>query len=149
MPLKPAKGEIITIETEGLEIGTDIINKNAFIMHLKNNTYKFGATYNWDDLNDTNSESGLKDLESKIEKIINCQFEIVNQEAGVRPSVIDRRPVLGRHPKHENLFIFNGMGTKGVMLAPYFAQKLINFIRFNEHLNEEVNVLRFNKFFVN
>jgi glycine oxidase len=147
IPLKPAKGETITIENQELEIGKDIINKNSFLMHLKDNAYKLGATYNWDDLNDTISDSGLKELESKMNKIIipavGTKSKIVEQQAGVRPSVIDRRPILGRHPEHQNLYIFNGMGTKGVMLAPYFAQKLINYIKFNEPLNEEVNVVRF------
>ncbi len=148
VPLKPAKGETITIETNELEIGTDIINKNSFLMRLKDNIFKFGATYDWEDLNDSISEVGLKDLESKIKKIVipiagGGKYKIVNQQAGVRPSVIDRRPLLGRHPEHRNLYIFNGMGTKGVMLAPYFAQKLINYIKFNEPLNEEVSVSRF------
>ena len=51
--------------------------------------------------------------------------------------------------EHKNVYIFNGLGTKGVMLAPYFAQKLFNHIKLNETLPEEVNVARFNKFFVN
>ena len=143
VPLKPTKGETITVETEELGIGMDIITKNSFIMCLQNNIYKFGATYNWDDLNDNPSEKAVKELQNKISKLTNANYKIVNHNAGVRPSVIDRRPVIGRHPKYENLYIFNGMGTKGVMLAPYFAQRLVNFIRFKEPLMEEVNVDRF------
>lgn len=143
VPLKPAKGETITVQAEEIVTGNDIINKNSFLMHLQNKNYKFGATYNWDDLNDAPTQNGLQELESKLKKLTTANYKIIDHQAGVRPSVIDRRPVLGRHPKHKDLYIFNGMGTKGVMLAPYFAQKLVNFIKFNEPLNEEVDVLRF------
>jgi len=39
--------------------------------------------------------------------------------------------------------VFNGLGTKGVMLAPYFADKMTNFILKGTALPEEVNISRF------
>ncbi len=149
VPFKPAKGEVLTVESNHLNIGSNIINKNAFLMRLENNTYKLGATYNWDTLNDTPSQNASNELQDRLKKITDADYKVIHHEAGVRPSVIDRRPIIGRHPKHNNVYLFNGLGTKGVMLAPYFAQKLVNHIKFNEALNEEVNVSRFSKFFVN
>lgn len=149
IPFKPAKGEVLTIETKDLEIGSNIINKNAFLMQLENDTYKLGATYDWDNLNENIRGTGSDELKNKFTKLAEADYKILKHEAGVRPSVIDRRPVIGLHPKHNNLLLFNGLGTKGVMLAPYFAQKLVNSIKFNEPLNEEVNLARFDKFFVN
>jgi glycine oxidase len=61
----------------------------------------------------------------------------------VRPTVKDRRPLLGIHPEYNQLAVFNGLGTKGVMLAPYFANKLVNLILKNEPLPNEVNINRF------
>jgi glycine/D-amino acid oxidase-like deaminating enzyme len=149
VPFKPAKGEVLTIETRNVKIDTNIINKNAFLMQLESDTYKLGATYNWDDLNENRSQSAAQELKDKFKKISEVDYTILKQQAGVRPSVIDRRPVMGQHPKHKNVFLFNGLGTKGVMLAPYFAQRLVNYFKSNEPLLEEVNVSRFNKFFVN
>ncbi|MBP7809321.1 MAG: FAD-binding oxidoreductase [Bacteroidia bacterium] len=149
VPFKPAKGEVLTIKTKNVNIGTNIINKNAFLMQLESDTYKLGATYNWDDLNENQSQSATQELQDKFKKISEVDYAILKHEAGVRPSVIDRRPVMGQHPKHKNVFLFNGLGTKGVMLAPYFAQRLVNYFKSNEPLLEEVNVSRFNKFFVN
>ncbi len=149
IPMKPAKGEVICIEKQDLKIGNDIINKNAFLMQVGPGSYKAGATYNWSDLTDTPSEKGLKELESKLHKIITGPYKVVKHEAGVRPSVIDRRPVLGSHPIHENIFVFNGLGTKGVMLAPYFAEHMALFLQKKINLIPEVDVARFNKFFVN
>lgn len=149
VPFKPAKGEVLTITSKDLNIGDQIINKNAFLMQLKKDTFKLGATYNWDDLNDETSEKALNELKERFTKISGSDLSVIDQQAGVRPSVIDRRPVIGPHPGHKNIFLFNGFGTKGVMLAPYFAKKLVNFIKFKEPLNEEADVARFNKFFVN
>jgi len=149
VPFKPAKGEVLTITSGGLEIGTSVINKNAFVMQFDTNQFKLGATYDWDHLNDEVTTDALKELEEKFTKLSEASYKITGQEAGVRPSVVDRRPVLGMHPVYKNIFVFNGFGTKGVMLAPYFAQKLIKLIRLKEPLQEEVNVARFDKFFVN
>jgi glycine oxidase len=149
VPFKPAKGEVLTINSKTLNIGSSIINKNSFLMQLEKDTYKFGATYDWNNLNDNTSSDALSDLEKRFSKMAEADHIVTGHEAGVRPSVVDRRPVLGSHPIYQNMFVFNGFGTKGVMLAPYFAQKLMNFIKFKEPLNDEVNVSRFNKFFVN
>jgi hypothetical protein len=146
LPFKPAKGEVLTIGSKNLNIGNSIINKNAFLMQSKNDSYKLGATYDWENLNETLSESAKDELKGRFKKMADADFTIVDHKAGVRPSVIDRRPVIGHHPKYKNLYIFNGLGTKGVMLAPYFAQKLINHFRLNEPLPAEVNVARFDKF---
>lgn len=47
-------------------------------------------------------------------------YNVVEHKAGVRPSVSDRRPVLGPCKDYEQLVVFNGLGTKGVSLAPFF-----------------------------
>ncbi len=144
IPLKPAKGETLTIEADDLRIGDDIINKNAFVMNLNSNQFKVGATYNWEDLSDDPTQGGKEDLEAKLKKIINCNYKIISHEAGVRPSVIDRRPLLGKHPKYDNIYVFNGLGTKGVMLAPFFAEYMLGYLTNKNSLNAEVDVMRFN-----
>jgi glycine oxidase len=149
IPLKPAKGEVLTVKCERLELGSDILNKNMFVLPTANSTFKTGATYDWSDLNDSITEKGKKELQEKLDKLITTDREIVLQEAGVRPSVIDRRPVMGKHPQHSNILVFNGMGTKGVMLAPYFAKQLADHLLKGTAINPEVDVQRFNKFFVN
>ncbi len=145
IPMKPAKGEIITIECEGLELKKDILNKGIFILPLSENTYKVGATYEWENLNDTPTEKAKAELTHKLDSIINVPYKIIKHEAGIRPAVTDRRPVVGKHPHLNHHFVFNGFGTKAVMLAPYFANRLISSIRTGNTLNPEVDPLRFYK----
>ena len=149
IPTKPAKGEIISFATNDLGTGNEIINKNGFLMRIKIDEYKMGATYSWDDQTDIPTKEGLKQLETKLKKMIDVPYAITQHQAGVRPSVIDRRPILGIHPTYKNIFVFNGLGTKGVMLAPYFAEHMAQYLQKKIKLIPEVDVARFNKFFVN
>jgi glycine oxidase len=145
IPMKPAKGEVLTISCKDLKLQQDIFNKGFFIMPLGDNLFKVGATYEWEVLNDLPTEKAKAELIKKINTVIAVPYQIISHDAGVRPSVIDRRPVVGAHPEHQNLFIFNGLGTKAVMLAPYFAKELVSNIKNNTPINLEVNPNRFSK----
>lgn len=145
IPMKPAKGETLTIHCPDLQLKNDIFNKGFFILPLGNNLFKVGATYEWEQLNDNPTEKGKTELVQKLNSIITSPYEIIAHDAGVRPSVIDRRPVVGEHPEFKNLFIFNGLGTKAVMLAPYFAKQIVNYIQHNLAIDLEVDPARFKK----
>lgn len=146
IPFKPAKGEVLTISCDGLHLGSSIFNKGFFIMPLGNNTYKVGATYEWDNLNDSPTENKKQELIAKLNSVITVPYQIIKHEAGVRPSVVDRRPVIGKHPTLTNVYVFNGFGTKAVMIAPYFAKLFIKSLNSNESLMDEVNPSRFSQF---
>jgi glycine/D-amino acid oxidase-like deaminating enzyme len=142
LPLKPAKGETLTVKIKNLY--TDkIINKGVYILPIGDDLFIVGATYDWENLNDDITEKGRAEIAEKLAKVINVPFEIVKQEAGVRPSMIDRRPVIGLHPQHRTMGVFNGMGTKGVMLAPFFAKQFVDHLEHHLELNKEVDIARF------
>lgn len=142
LPLVPAKGELITIHAPDLNI--DYVLKAAvFIIPLGNDLYIVGATYEWKDLSNKVTETAKDELLNKLEKIINCSFKIVNQVAGLRPTVKDRRPLVGQHPKFKNLYVLNGLGTRGVMIGPYVANKLYNFIENDAVLDNDIDIKRF------
>ena len=85
------------------------------------------------------------ELEEKLRMLITSPFTVINHEAGIRPSVIDRRPVIGKHHTFKNIHVFNGFGTKAVMLAPYYANQFVNQFQQKENLDDDVNVTRFYK----
>ena len=143
IPLKPVKGEVLTIVAKELGLKNSILNKNGFIMDVENETYKVGATYEWNDLTEIITDKGCLELEQKLKQLISCDYFIVDQKVGIRPSSIDRRPIIGSHPNFKNIYAFNGLGTKGVMLAPYFANNFVNFYLQKQALNKEVDIKRF------
>jgi glycine/D-amino acid oxidase-like deaminating enzyme len=141
LPFKLTKGEVLTINFKNLKID-HAINKGAFLLPFNGN-YKFGATYNWDDFDNKPTEEGKEQLLKRAAKFINDEVVVLEHKAGVRPTVLDRRPLLGVHPEHNELAVFNGLGTKGVMLAPYFADKMVKLILDDKELPNEVNISRF------
>ncbi|MFB0907812.1 MAG: FAD-dependent oxidoreductase, partial [Spirosomataceae bacterium] len=58
-------------------------------------------------------------------------------------STTDRRPFLGKHPEFNNMFIFNGLGTKGVSIAPFFARQFRDFLLNGKEINSETTIERF------
>ncbi|HFS67098.1 MAG TPA: FAD-binding oxidoreductase [Flavobacteriia bacterium] len=142
LPLKEAKGELLEIKSNDLNI--DYVLKSAvFIMPLKNNNYKVGATFNWKDKTNLPTTSGKNELVEKLAKTINCTYQITNQFAGIRPTVKDRRPLIGTHHKYKNMHLLNGLGTRGVMLAPTLSEKLFLAIEKDRKIEKEINLSRF------
>lgn len=141
----PVKGEVLFIHAPALS-EKYILNKKVFVLPVGNQRFKVGSTYEWRDLTDIPTESGKLSITGRLEKLISCDYKIEYQRAGVRPATVDRRPVLGRHPEYENLFVFNGLGTKGVMLSPYFAREMVLFVTSkNGVVNTEFSLERFYK----
>ncbi len=145
LPLNGTHGDTIIIKTKNYDFD-GVLNKNLYVMPLGNQLYKVGASINWEKKEEEPSETGKNDLLNRLTAFAHFDFEIVEQQAGIRPTVKDRRPLLGTHRNHPELAIFNGLGTKGVMLAPYFSSNLLDHLLENKSLNDEVNIVRFEKY---
>lgn len=142
LPFKLTKGEVLSVDFENLTLEA-AINKGVFVLPY-NGFYKLGATYDWDNIDENITEKAKHELLNKAQIFIKDNIIVKKHEAGVRPTVSDRRPLLGEHPQHKNVFIFNGLGTRGVMLVPWLAQKFVRYLLHDEPLPEEVNINRFN-----
>lgn len=142
LPLNGTKGETLTIHAPKLKIDF-LLKSSVFILPLGNDTYKVGATFNWTDKTNTPTDKGRKELEDKLLKVITVPFKVINHSAGIRPTVKNRRPLVGKHPKYKNLAILNGLGTRGVMIAPTVAKNLYNYLENGKELSEEININRF------
>ncbi len=142
LPLTGTKGEIINIHAPELAIDF-LLKSSVFVMPLGNHYYKVGATFNWTDKTSTPTDEGLEELTSKLDKVISVPYTIVNHYGGIRPTVKDRRPLVGLHPKHVNMAVLNGLGTRGVMIAPTVAKQLFQYIENKVALDPEIDIARF------
>jgi glycine oxidase len=143
LPMNPVKGEIVDIEAEDIGLEKEILNHNAFIFRSHNNSFKVGSTYEWNELNEIPTEKRLSELKEKLKGLITSPYRVLNHRAGIRPSTLDRRPIIGAHPQYKNVFVFNGLGTKGVMLAPYLSKNFVYFYLNKSTLNTDVNIKRY------
>ena len=56
-----------------------------------------------------------------------------------------RRPLVGNHAKYKQLSVLNGLGTRGVMIAPTVAKNLFHHIESGQELDNEIDIKRFEK----
>jgi len=141
--LSPTKGELLTIYAPKLNIDY-ILKGSVFLIPIGNNLYVVGATYELNDLtHDITEKAKLKLLEG-LKSMISCPFKIVNHVVGIRPTVRDRRPLVGRHKNYQNIYVLNGLGTRGVLIGPYVAKQLYKFVENGIPLEKEIDISRFN-----
>ena len=143
LPLEGTKGELITIHAPALKLES-ILKSSIFIIPMGENRYLVGSTYEWTDKTNNPTQEAKTELLEKLERLIDCEFEVVDQRAGIRPTVVDRRPLVGQHSNHKSMYVLNGLGTRGVLVAPAMAETLYNSIENDTPLPEEIDINRFN-----
>ena len=144
LPFAPNKGEALIVEIENFP-ATNIFKKGINLVPLKDNLFWVGSSYEWNFDNDQPTELFRKKTEMILKEWIKVDFKIHDQIASVRPATLERRPFAGFHPLQKNVAIFNGMGTKGCSLAPFFADQFAQNIIYNSSLLPEVDIIRFAK----
>jgi glycine oxidase len=146
VPIRLLKGETLVIELE--EKLKLIYNRGVYMVPMhENNRYKVGATYESKLLSSETTQAGRLELQDKLDELLKVPYRIISQDWGFRPTTPDRKPILGSHPVSENVIIFNGLGTKGVSLAPYFSGQLMDWLLGKTEIRPEVNINRFKSLF--
>lgn len=142
VPMRPLKGETLEIKSDFAE--QVIVNRGVYMVPGKvKGEWKIGSTYNAHDRSEGNTADGIAELKEKLKQLLRSEFEIVKSDWGIRPTTTDRRPIIGAHPTDNRLIIFNGLGTKGVSLAPYFSDILVRWLENGVPVAKEVDVTRF------
>jgi glycine/D-amino acid oxidase-like deaminating enzyme len=127
IPYEPTKGDVLTIKCVGLP-HDKIIKKGIYLVHLGNDFFKVGATYDRVNIHNNPDPKAREEIIKDLIDLIDKPFEVIKHEAGIRPTMRDRNPLAQAHPEIKNMYILNGLGSKGVMLGPWFANKLISVI---------------------
>lgn len=141
LPFRHAKGEILTVRGPALPEDV-VLNGGKWLLPVGPGLFRAGATYGWNDLSVTPTVSGREAILAGIQALVRWVPEVVSHEAGVRPIIKDTRPVAGLHPAHPSVGIFNGLGSKGVLWGPYFAEQLVEHLENNGPLDPAVDIRR-------
>lgn len=135
LPLRPVSGNSIIVEANFKSI--NIINDRISVINISKNNLHAGSTYH-----NGFENMGADKIKNQLKKIIKINYEIKEHKFGIRPATKDRRPFVGRHFEFKNLFILNGLGSKGVSQSPYCSKELLNYIELNKNLDREINIER-------
>jgi glycine oxidase len=123
----PNKGEALIVRLPEWRLPL-ILKDDVFIIPLRDDEYWIGSYYQpWPD-NPFPSATGKAQLLRGLSKMYPGPVDILHHLSGIRPTVDDRRPVIGAFPGRSNVYLFNGMGTKATSLAPYWAEQLAGHI---------------------
>jgi glycine oxidase len=136
------KGEYVIFEAPELRL-KEVLKGSVMIIPLGDDLYKVGASYGRDDYSLGTTTRAKEEIIDKLKKIISCDFEVVDQVSGIRPTVKDRKPLLGSFSENPNLYFLSGLGSRGLTMAPLISEWLYDFIERNVEIPKEVAITRF------
>lgn len=135
------KGEFLIIKAPELKL--DVFLKGPmYIIPLGDDTYKVGATFIRGDLSVKKTAYSEKEIRRHLKAMISCDFEVIGSATGIRPTTPDRAPVIGNHQEHPRITFFNGLGSRGFMMAPLLSETLYNHLESNKPLPADVDINR-------
>ena len=147
LPWQLAKGEalLIRFEDERASAIGEMLKKTMTLVPVGDNLFWAGGSFQWHFPNLLPSEDEKQFILNHLTEMLAAPFETVGHVAGVRPTVKDRRPFIGQSRANPKIFIFNGLGTKGALLAPFWAEHFAAHILEGKQLDAAVDVRRFAK----
>ncbi len=138
------KGDYVIVKAPELNVSS-ILKGGMMLIPLGDGLYKIGATYDRHIYDAIPSPEKREEILLKLNKMISCPFEVVNQVAGVRPTIKDRRPLIGLLKGQSRIAFLNGLGTRGLSMAPLVSFWLLRQLEAGEKLPLEVDINRFLK----
>ena len=142
LPIIPLKGECLQIRIPG--VNSNIVFKSDYaIVPLTESDYWIGSNFYLFETELQTSEVEKQNQLSFLNRVLSDSFQLKKHLYGIRPASRDRRPVIDTHPCDSRLIVFNGLGTKGLSLAPYCAKHLMEFLLNNIPIPKDLNLMRF------
>jgi len=149
IPYNSVKGEILNIEIQDARLSPMIINKGKWCVPLGHSQWAAGSSYMWDQLDCEPTAEARDEIVCGLNQCFSGTIEVKDHKAGVRPVIKDQKAVIGRHPKIPHLAIFNGLGSKGFLTAPYYASHFADYLSGVSTLREDIDVSRFSAELIN
>ncbi len=130
LPFQPAKGEILSCETDA-GCPTQILNYRHWLIPLDERRFKTGATFDPQKLDTLPTHQAETTLLNALQSVCPRLFpvNVCEHKAGIRPTTQDKQPFIGSHPRHANLHIFNGFGSKGSLSIPWYCRQFVGALK--------------------
>lgn len=143
LPYRPAKGEILTLKSAEA-ISEHIVHRGGWIMKNGADTFRLGSTWDRENLDCNPTPAARAELLKILSNMFktDIEVEVVDCRAGVRPCTATTRPHLGVHPTEPDILSFNGFGSKGFALCPYFSKNFADWIYGKSALDSEADLSR-------
>lgn len=140
VPFQSAQGTVLQVTADtGAE--TRIVNRRCWILPRGDGTLRVGPTYEWQFPNPyTASAEAVAGLENKLREMLKRPYQIHGSQTGVRPIIRGRQLLIGTHPTRPHLAFMNGLGSKGVLRAPWVARQLMEHLLDGKGIETELDL---------
>lgn len=142
LPFRPAGGEVLEVRAKDLAHEAVWNRAGKWVAPRPDGACLVGATYAFGSTDAETTRAGRAELVDFLSELGIGNVEIVGHRAGVRPILHQSRPVAGFCPENPRVGILNGLGSKGVLTAPWAAAELIAHLRDGKSLDPELDPAR-------
>lgn len=145
LPLTPDKGEILTLSSVDWR-PRHIVNAAHWLLPQADGVLRFGATHAHEDRSTAVTARARHALLEGLRTLApQRHFDVIDQQAGIRPASADRYPFVGRHPTVSTLWVCNGFGARGALTIPWYTQRLARHLIEKVPLPPEADARRFDR----
>ena len=147
LPYSLNKGEALIVSIEAIP-RTSIYKFKQTLVPLpgEKNLWWYGSNYIWEFKDDQPTTFYRETSARELKNWLKLPFTIIEHKAAIRYATVERRPFVGLHPSQPSIGIFNGWGTKGCSLVPYFSEEFAtHLINPKMPITSEADVKRFSR----
>lgn len=125
--MAPSKGEVLLVRIPNANF-TKMYKDKVFFVHQYDDIYWVGSGYDWDISSESPTEKAFQTLSKEVDRVLTIPYEIIDHKAAIRPTMHSRRPIFKVHESIANMYLFNGLGTKGGSIGPFAAAQFARYI---------------------
>ena len=139
---RAAKGEILTVQFD-TPLPSHVLHHGIWLAPTADaQVFRAGSTYDWQTLDQVPTASARDDIERGLRELLRVPYRVIDHQAAVRPIIQESKALVGLHPAHASLGFFNGLGSKGALLAPWFAQQFTDYLVRGAPIAQRIDVRR-------
>lgn len=125
LKFKNSKGEILHFTCEDLPKKI-LFNQGKWSCPNTTSTHLYGSTAYWDYHSQDPEKASTLQLTQNLKNWLKASYKITQVVAGIRPTMLNRKPVIETHPQFQNAHIINGLGSHGTYLAPHLISDFMS-----------------------
>lgn len=141
----PIKGQLAVYRSNNAISWNHAVAARGYIAHLNGFDWVIGSTFEHTFNSLEPDEAGMSFLSEKVDSVLpnlRLNSSLQRQWTGVRLGTPNRLPIIGQHPSKPGLWLFVGLGSKGLIYSAFIGQLLAASIVDGATIPHEIDIQR-------